>query len=124
MITSQIPTITAADILILDHLSQYRLESATFMPWQTTALGMFEEVRAVPVAVIYRRLDRLTKAGLVEKHVRKMIKDTLPKDRTRYWRAIASYTITQRGRVLLRAYRDVFLGEIPLALPKPEGVLS
>lgn len=119
-----IPTITAADILLLDHLSQYRLDTATFMPWQTTALGMFEAVRAVPVAVVYRRLKRLTKAGLVAKHSRKIIKDTLPQDRTQYWKAVASYTITQRGRVLLRAYRDVFVGDAPLVIQKPEGVPS
>lgn len=119
-----IPTITAADILILDHLSQYRLDSATLMPWQTTAQGMFDEIRAVPVAVVYRHLHRMTRAGLVAKHSRRIIKDTLPEDRTRYWKAIASYTITQRGRTLLRAYREVFVGETPLAMPRPEGVPS
>lgn len=103
-----IPTITAADILLPDHLSQYHLDNAALMPWQTTAQGMFETVRAVPVAVVYRHLHRMTKAGLVTKHNRRMIKETLPQDRIKYGRAIASYTITQRGRELLGVYRNIF----------------
>lgn len=122
MITS-IPTITAADILLLDHLSNYNLDSAESMPWHTTAQGMFEAVRAVPVAVVYRHLHRLTQAGLVTRHSRRIIKSTLPPDRTRYWKAIASYTITQRGRELLRVYRNVFVAESPRSL-RPQGIPS
>jgi len=125
MITA-IPTIKEADILILDLLSKYRLEYAVFMPWQTTPPGICETIRSIPTSVVYRHVHILTRAGLITKHRRRISRDTVPEAKKGCPTIIASYSITHRGRVLLRAYREVFIGEEPqrYETPRAEGVPS
>lgn len=108
-----IPMLNERDVQVLHHLAHYRMEDAAYMPFELSAYGITGAIGYAYYQNTYRRLTYLRDHGLIREfraRVRKHPKDL--NTNSRYAIKVRCYQITDKGRSIIRGYREAYPSEL------------